>query len=115
MCVVQHTPCAGIDTRLTESYTDELASAIHVGFANFCKRIKLESFTSEGGAAQPSACAVGIATADKEPLPGDAGGALRPTGGTPVKNTTRAAARVATAASLNNFGVHHFRESGGQH
>ena len=37
-CVTPHTPCAGSDTRLEESYTDDMAAAIHDGFRNFCKR-----------------------------------------------------------------------------
>ena len=32
-CVIPHTPCAGSDTRLTESYTDDMAAAIHIGFS----------------------------------------------------------------------------------
>ena len=30
-----HAPCAGVDTKVTEGYTDELADAIHLGHKDF--------------------------------------------------------------------------------
>ena len=84
-CIVQHTPCAGVDTRLTESYTDEMVAAIHHGVASQCKEMQLERFTPEVSKAQPAACAIGFAITGNEQSPGDAGGALRPTGRAPVK------------------------------
>ena len=30
-----HAPCSGVDTKVTEGYTDELANAIHMGHKDF--------------------------------------------------------------------------------
>ena len=58
-CVILHTPCAGSDTRLTESYTDDMAAAIHIGFSKFHKRTTRERMTSSTGLV-PSACALAV-------------------------------------------------------
>ena len=86
-CTQPHAPWAGVDIRLTESYTDGLASAIHVGFANFCREKRGDIFMSEINASDISACGVPFDQVhhfkpreEGSPGPSIAGGAQRPTG-----------------------------------